>query len=152
MTRKRGVLVPATVPFWLKPSSTFGLFSATMFIERSPGFAIPSILVPLRRGAVRYIGPSRFRCQPVGCGSIVRRPCTSRYLPAHLRRIPLMGQQVWSILHARQSTLRSRVAVPPSHGAFQGHAAHPIERSTELRPKGSTDACTPVGVFHIPIC
>src|SRR2546428_4296585 len=43
MTRKRGVLVPATVPFWLKPSSTFGLFSVTMFIERSPGFALPSI-------------------------------------------------------------------------------------------------------------
>src|SRR5467141_2122838 len=46
MTRKRGVLVPVTVPFWLKPSSTFGLFSVTMFIERSPGFAIPSILAP----------------------------------------------------------------------------------------------------------
>jgi hypothetical protein len=46
MTRKRGVLVPATVPFWLKPASTFGLFSVTMFIERSPGFAIPSILAP----------------------------------------------------------------------------------------------------------
>ena len=96
MTRKGGVLVPATVPFWLKPGSIFGLFSVTMFIERSPGFAIPSILVPLRRGADRDIGPSRFRCQPVGCGSIVRRPCTSRYLPAHLRRIPLMGQRVVS--------------------------------------------------------
>src|SRR6266699_415069 len=34
MTRKRGVLVPATVPFWLRPDSTFGLFSVTMFIER----------------------------------------------------------------------------------------------------------------------
>ena len=98
MTRKRGVLVPATVPFWLKPASTFGLFSVTMFIERSPGFAIPSILVPLRRGADRDIGPSRLRCQPMGCGSIVRRHCTSRYLPAHLRRIPLMGQRVVSWL------------------------------------------------------
>src|SRR3989442_1415446 len=46
MTRKEGVLVPATVPFWPKPASTFGLFSVTMFIERSPGFAIPSILAP----------------------------------------------------------------------------------------------------------
>src|SRR5262249_54107924 len=46
MTRKRGVLVPATVPFWPKPASTFGLFSVTMFIERSPGFAIPFILAP----------------------------------------------------------------------------------------------------------
>src|SRR5262244_1226920 len=100
MTRKRGLLVPATVPFWLKPASTFGLFSVTMFIEHSPGFAIPSILVPLRRGADRYIGPSRLRCQPMGCGSIVRRHCTSRYLPAHLRRIPLMGQRVVSWHHA----------------------------------------------------
>ncbi len=46
MTKKQRVLVPATVPFWLKPASTFGLFSVTMFIERSPGFAIPSILAP----------------------------------------------------------------------------------------------------------
>jgi hypothetical protein len=103
MTRKRGILVPAPVPFWLKPSSTFGLFSVTMFIERSPEFAIPSILVPLRRGADRYIGPSRFRCQPVGCGSIVRRHCTSRYLPAHLRRIPLMGQRVVSWYHTKHN-------------------------------------------------
>ena len=103
MTRKGRVLVPATVPFWLKPASTFGLFSVTMFIERSPGFAIPSILVPLRRGADRDIGPSRFRCQSVGCGSIVRRLCTSRYLPAHLRRIPLMGQRVVSWHHAKHN-------------------------------------------------
>src|SRR5215471_9920214 len=46
MTRNGKVLVPATVPFWPKPTSTFGLFSVTMFIERSPGFAIPSILAP----------------------------------------------------------------------------------------------------------
>src|SRR2546430_4852675 len=46
MTRSGGILVPATVPFWLKPGSTFGLFSLTMCIERSPGFAIPSILAP----------------------------------------------------------------------------------------------------------
>jgi len=96
MTRNGKILVPATVPFWPKPASTFGLFSVTMFIERSPGFAIPSILAPLRRGADRDIGPSQGRCQPVGCGCIVRRRCTSRYLPAHLRRIPLMGQRVVS--------------------------------------------------------
>src|SRR5499427_3809084 len=46
MTRNGKVLVPTTVPFWPKPSSTFGLFSVTMFIERSPGFALPSILAP----------------------------------------------------------------------------------------------------------
>ena len=103
MTRKGGLLVPATVPFWLKPHSTFGLFAVTMFIERSPRFALPSILVPLRRGADRYIGPSRFRCQPMGCGSIVRRPCTSRYLLAHLRRIPLMGQRVVSWRNAKHN-------------------------------------------------
>jgi hypothetical protein len=46
MTRNGRVLVPATAPFWPKPDSTFGLFSLTMFIERSPEFAIPSILAP----------------------------------------------------------------------------------------------------------
>ena len=46
MTRNGKVLVPATVPFWPKPASTFGLFSVTMCIKRSPGFAIPSILAP----------------------------------------------------------------------------------------------------------
>src|SRR6266436_9898191 len=80
MTKKGRLLVPATVPFWLKPASTFGLLSMTMFLERSPGFALPSILAPLRLCADRDIGPSRRRCQPVGCGCIVRRRCTSRYL------------------------------------------------------------------------
>jgi len=60
--------------------------------------------------AGRYTVPSRFRCQSGDCGYRVRRLCTSRYLPAHLRRILLMEQQVWSIQHARQSTLRPRVA------------------------------------------
>src|SRR6266851_8896709 len=100
MTRQERVLVLATVPFWLKPASTFGLLSMTMFIERSPGFAIPSILAPLRLRADRDIGPSRFRRQSADCGSIVRRRCTSRYLPAHLRRIPLMGQRVVSLRDA----------------------------------------------------
>ena len=103
MTRQGRVLVPATVPFWLKPASTFGLVSLTMFIERSPGFAIPSILAPLRLGADRDIGPSRFRRQSADCGSIVRRRCTRRYLPAHLRRIPLMGQRVVSWHNAKHN-------------------------------------------------
>ena len=46
MTRNGRLLVPAPVPFWPKPASTFGLLSVTMFIERSPGFALPSILAP----------------------------------------------------------------------------------------------------------
>ncbi len=62
--------------------------------------------------AGRYTVPSRFGCQSGDCGYRVRGLCTGRYLPAHPRRILLMEQQVWSILHARQSTLRPRVAVP----------------------------------------
>ena len=59
--------------------------------------------------AGRYTVPSRFRCQSGDCGYRVRRRCTGRYLPAHLRRILLMEQQVWS-QRARQSILRPRVA------------------------------------------
>ena len=46
-----------------------------------------------------------------------------------------MEQQVWSRQLARQSTLRPRVAVPPSHDAFQGHALHMIEWSICLGPR-----------------
>src|SRR5229473_5691499 len=59
--------------------------------------------------ARRYTVPSRFRCQSGDCGYRVRRLYTGRSLPAHLRRILLMEQQVWSH-RARQSTLRPRVA------------------------------------------
>ncbi len=41
--------------------------------------------------------------------------------------------------------------LPPSHGAFQGHAAHLAEWSATLRPKGSAGTCIPEGVstfFH----
>ncbi len=62
--------------------------------------------------AGRYTVPSRFRCQSGDCGYHVRRLCTGCYLPAHPRRILLMEQQVWAVQHARQSTLRPRVAVP----------------------------------------
>jgi hypothetical protein len=55
--------------------------------------------------AGRYTVPSRFGCQSGDCGYHVRRLCTGRYLSAHLRRILLMEQQVWSIQHARQSPL-----------------------------------------------
>src|SRR5215831_14707174 len=41
--------------------------------------------------------PSRFGCQSRVCGYHVRRLCTGRYLAAHLRRILLMEQQVWSL-------------------------------------------------------
>src|SRR5262249_24083987 len=39
----------------------------------------------------------------------------------------------------------------PSHGAFQGHAAHLAEWSATLRPTGSSSTCIPEGVstfFH----
>ncbi len=52
-----------------------------------------------------------------------------------------MEQQVWSILHARQSTLRPRVAVLLPHDAFQEHAAHIVEWSTTLSSKGSESTC-----------
>jgi len=55
---------------------------------------------PCPPDAGRYALPSRFRRQSRDCGSIVRRRCTSRYLLAHLRRIPLMGQRVVSWHHA----------------------------------------------------
>jgi len=131
MTRKGGVLVPATVPFWLKPISTFGLFSLTMFLERSPGFTFPSILAPLRLGADRDIGPSRFRRQSNDCGFIVRRLCTDRCLSAHLRRIPLMGQRVVSWHHAKHNmTETTSCRSPPLEPCWRlsSHTAH--ERRT----------------------
>src|SRR5712691_4180939 len=44
-----------------------------------------------------------------------------------------------------------REGLPPSHGVFQGHAAHLAEWSATLRPKGSSGTCIPEGVstfFH----
>src|SRR5438874_8630028 len=68
--------------------------------------------------ASRYTVPSRFGCQSGDCGYVVRGHLTGRYLAAVPRRILLMEQQVWSILHARQSTVRPRVAVPSPHDAL----------------------------------
>src|SRR5882724_10261965 len=154
MTRKGRVLVPATVPFWLKPSSTFGLLSLTMFIERSPGFAIPSILAPLRLDADRDIVPSRFRRQSADCGSIVRRRCTRRYLLAHLRRIPLMGQRVVSWHHAKHNNdsddFMSQPPVRPVRATFIAHGSRKREtlQETSLSPTPRTSpwsACAFVG-------
>ena len=106
------------MPFWLKPLSIFGLLPFTTFIESSHGFTIPSILVPSPPDAGRYTVPSWFRCQSRDCGSVVRGLLTARYLAAVPRRILLMEQQVWSVQHARQSTLRPRVADPLKAGHF----------------------------------
>ena len=40
--------VPATVPFWLKPVSIFGLLLITTFIKSSHLFTVPSIQPHLR--------------------------------------------------------------------------------------------------------
>jgi hypothetical protein len=48
MTGEESTPVPATLPFWLKPLSIFGLFLFTTFIERSHVFTIPSIQPHLR--------------------------------------------------------------------------------------------------------
>ena len=77
---------------------------------------LPSILVPSPPDAGRDTVPSRFRCQSSDCGSVVRGLLTARYLAAVPRRILLMEQQVWSVQHARQSTLRPRVADPRKAG------------------------------------
>src|SRR6266568_5852765 len=95
--------------------------------------------------------PSRFGCQSGDCGYVVRGHWTARYLAAVPRRILSMEQQVWSILHARQSTLRPRVAVPSPHGTFQEHAAHPIEWSMKLSSKGSSGTCIPEVFRHSSI-
>src|SRR6267142_3863617 len=142
MTRKGRVLVPATGPFWLKPASTFGLLSMTMFIARSPGFAIPSILAPLRLDADRDIVPSRFRRQSADCGSIVRRRCTRRYLLAHLRRIPLMGQRVVSWHHATHNNdsddFMSQPPVRPARETFASYGSR--ERDLPIRRTKSPKA------------
>jgi hypothetical protein len=48
MARDEAALVPATVPFWLKPVSFFGLSRFTMFIKSSHMLTLPSTLAPLR--------------------------------------------------------------------------------------------------------
>src|SRR5262250_1380903 len=96
--------------------------------------------------AGRYTVSSRFGCQSSDCGYLVRGHLTARYLAAVPRRILLMEQQVWSIQLARQSTLRPRVAVPPPHRTFQGHATHIIEWSMMLRPNDSWGTCIPQGI------
>jgi hypothetical protein len=48
MTGSKQDPVPATVPFWPKPVSIFGLPEVTTFIKRSPVCTIPPIPPPLR--------------------------------------------------------------------------------------------------------
>lgn len=42
--------------------------------------------------------------------------------------------------------------LPPSHGTFQGHAAHDSEWSDPLRPKGSLDTCISKGISAFLLC
>jgi hypothetical protein len=67
--------VPATVPFWLKPLSIFGLVLITTFIESSPVFTIPSIQPRLRLMLAdtpfpRGSGASRVTVGTVSAGSV----------------------------------------------------------------------------------
>src|SRR5712692_2436736 len=48
MTGEKQDPVPATVPFWPKPVSIFGLPAVTTFIKSAPVFTIPPIQPPLR--------------------------------------------------------------------------------------------------------
>ena len=103
--------VPAPVPPWRKPSSIFGLSLITTFIESSHVFTILSIQPRLRLMLADTPSPHGSGASQMTVGTVFCRRCTGRYLPAHLRRILLMEQQVWSVQSARQSTLRPRVAV-----------------------------------------
>jgi hypothetical protein len=48
MTGEKQAPVPATVPFWPKPLSIFGLLEVTTFIKSSHVFTIPPIQPHLR--------------------------------------------------------------------------------------------------------
>ena len=91
--------VPAPVPFGASLSASLACSSRCY---RKFTCVHPTMHpAPSPPDAGRSTVPSRFRCQSGDCGYRVRRLCTGRYLPAHLRRILLMEQQVWS-RHARQ--------------------------------------------------
>jgi hypothetical protein len=64
---------------------------------------------PSPRDARRYTVPSRFGRQSGDCGYRVRRLCTGRDLPAPLRRILLMEQQVWSVPDHQPCDLVSQI-------------------------------------------
>jgi len=99
-------------------------------------------------------------CQSGDCGYRVRRLCTGRYLPAHLRRILLMEQQVWSLQRDRRSTLRPRVAADnqPCDLVSQGrvepmvaHPAPPQTRTCAMHASGSSSrAAAAPGAVHWP--
>jgi hypothetical protein len=111
-TRSSALLAQASQHLWL--ASCYDVYREFTSVHHTIHPA------PSPPDAGRYTVPSRFGCQSGDCGYRVRGLCTGRYLPAHPRRILLMEQQVWSILHARQSTLRPRVAVPCEEGDASG--------------------------------
>src|SRR5262245_43842397 len=77
------------------------------------------------------------------CGYIVRRLCTGRYLPAHLRRIPLMGQRVVSSI-LRRTTITATTScrteffdMPVAQGI--GDIPPHTHRNNILRKMGSLE-------------
>src|SRR5215510_2256076 len=96
------------------------------------------------------------------CGYIVRRLCTGRYLPAHLRRIPLMGQRVVSPI-LRRTTITATTScrteffdmpIAQGRGARPAHAHQhdllgkigPLEAERHRR----SPALCPVGHWERP--
>ena len=64
------------------------------------------------------------------------------------RTMPASVNSPW-YSSAKHRTLKGLL---PSHGAFQGHAAHPTGGPAELRPKGSWDACKSQGISAFLSC
>jgi hypothetical protein len=62
--------VPATVPFWLRPISIFGLLLFTTFIESSRVFTIPSIPSHLRLMLADTPSPRGFGASRVTVGTL----------------------------------------------------------------------------------
>ena len=90
---------------------------------------------------------SRLWGQSGAWGSVVRGHWPACARAAVPRRLLRMAPQAWSLLHARQATLRPRVAVLPSPAAFQEHAAHLMRWSMRLSPTSARGPCLPQGLL-----
>src|SRR6266436_4803907 len=131
MTRKGRILVPATVPFL---AQAFQHLWLVVYDDVYRAFTWVRHTIhprPSPPDAGRYALPSRFRRQSGDCGSIVRRRCTRRYLLAHLRRIPLMGQRGVSWHNAKHNNdsddFMSQPPVRPVRATFIAHGSRKRE-------------------------
>src|SRR6267143_1467248 len=112
--------VPATVPFWPKPLSIFGLPAVTTFIKSSRVFTIPPIQPPLRL----MLADTPF---PHGSGArqSTLRPRVAVLLPHDAFQEPAAHPAEWSAaLNSKGSErpcIRSGLATF-LHGAFTAHS------------------------------